>query len=142
MQALLIYLVISLVLDVAAGQVTGTGSVTGLAIGTVESVVWWALGLAEVNYVRQFARDIALNELEKAAHEAFEQHTEDDEQTARRERALARQNPNTTFLYGEVSVEDLALFVGGTTVFAVAPITETPFHWAADLAFEITGFRG
>jgi hypothetical protein len=49
-------------------------------------------------------------------------------------------NPNTTYVYGKVSTEDLALFVGSTVVFAVPQITETPFKVAAGLMLELKDY--
>jgi hypothetical protein len=138
----LIQILINVLLDIAAGQVTGTGSVTGAVIGGAEYAVLLLLGLPEINIVRRFAGDVILNELEKAGHEAAQQHDEDDQETARRQRALARQNPNTTFVYGEVSVEDLELVALAVPIAFIPAVTETPYYWATDLAFQITGFRG
>jgi len=141
MQGLLIYVIIGVLLDLATGQITGTGSIAGVATGVVGDVIFYTLGW-EVNAVRRFAFDIFLAELEKAAFEAEQQHEEDDEQTDKRLRTLARQNPDTTYIYGEVSTEDLALFAGSGIVGFVPQVTETPFQVAADLLFELTGFAG
>jgi hypothetical protein len=141
MQGLLIYVVIGVLLDIATGQITGTGSLAGVATGVVSDVIFYSFGW-EVNAVRRFAFDIFVAEIEKAAFEAEQQHEEDDEETARRTRALARHNPNTTYLYGEVSAEDLALFGVSGIVGFVPQVTETPFKVAADLIFELTGFAG
>jgi hypothetical protein len=140
-EALLIRFLVLAGLSILSGAITGTGSVVGFLIGLPLDLVQ-AYFYPALNPIRAFALDLASNELEKAAHEAFDQHTEDDEQTERRLRAVARQNPNTTFVYGEVSTEDVAILAGSSIVFAIPQLTETPFYWATDLAFEITGFRG
>ena len=132
MPAFLVNLLILVFIGIAAGQVTGTGSVVGVLLGLPVDVLQ-AIFLPELSATRAFALDLVVDELEKAAREAIEQHDEDDEDTEKRLRTLQRQNPDVTYLWGEISVKDLAIFGGSSLVLTVPEIEETVFQVASGL---------
>lgn len=93
---------------IAAAETTGTKIGVAIAIDVVELIVI-ARFIRELGFYESYVLEVFEEELLKVGEEAAQYYAEDDDQRQARALALARENPDTVYVFGGVSVYDSLL---------------------------------
>ena len=141
MSPVVVQIIISILMGLGAAELTGVGAGLGLGLGLADDVLFWFITQGW-GYTQKFAFAVMLDEIEKITAELAEEHSEDDDEYARRTRILARQNPNTVYVFGEISVEDFALLGGGAALTFQPELLDVPFQVAAGFDPRADGLLG
>jgi hypothetical protein len=120
-------------LSLIAAALVGLGGGLGLIVGLADDIVLILLS-SSLTIVEVFALQVLIDEIEKIVHETLIWNDEEDAQRDARHAALVRWHGQKTYLFGDISLQDVALTAGSAYVLAGSELAESVFQVAGEAA--------
>lgn len=118
--------------DLLIGSITGASLLFAVVFGVFETVI---LGLIcpSLTFIEVRAVDFLVDETYHLIHAAIEDAEETDKERAAEAQRLARQNPNSIYLFGDFSVVDAGLLASSAYVVSQTELPASVFEVATGL---------